>query len=212
MRLATTSRAMPLASRSRPSIPASRAWRTRKSGWSLSSRCGRPARDGPPRVGSLPRLSSWRGLLTCLAFAAWWQDVKWEKSLQKKAPPRPPPLAPELLQERVSTTGRFGGKTPGEIDLHPSKHLHGPWLAAAHAATHHPRGPASCRPLALGCPQAGRGVLTARAATRAAAAPYRLPNVADPARFERPRYLKEKARSLLQFPEREVRRIARAAC
>ena len=112
---------MPLASRSRPSIPASRAWRTRKSGWSLSSRCGRPARDGPPRVGSLPRLSSWRGLLTCLAFAAWWQDVKWEKSLQKKAPPRPPPLAPELLQERVSTTGRFGGKTPGEIDLHPSK-------------------------------------------------------------------------------------------
>ena len=209
MRLATTSRAMPLASRSRPSIPASRAWRTRKSGWSLSSRCGRPARDGPPRVGSLPRLSSWRGLLTCLAFAAWWQDVKWEKSLQKKAPPRPPPLAPELLQERVSTTGRFGGKTPGEIDLHPSKEYTRA-LARSSPCGHPP--PQRPRQLALGCPQAGRGVLTARAATRAAAAPYRLPNVADPARFERPRYLKEKARSLLQFPEREVRRIARAAC
>ena len=50
-----------------------------------------------------------------------WQDTKWEKSLQKKAPPRPPPLAQELLQERVSTTGRFGGKTPGEIGLRPSK-------------------------------------------------------------------------------------------
>ena len=209
MRLATTSRAMPLASRSRPSIPASRAWRTRKSGWSLSSRCGRPARDGPSRVGSLPRLCSWRGLLTCLAFAAWWQDVKWEKSLQKKAPPRPPPLAPELLQERVSTTGRFGGKTPGEIDLHPSKEYTRA-LARSSPCGHPP--PQRPRQLALGCPQAGRGVLTARAPTRAAAAPYRLPTVADPARFERPRYLKEKARSLLQFPEREVRRIARAAC
>ena len=207
MRRATTSRAMPLASRSRPSIPASRAWRTRKSGWSLSSRCGRPARDGPSRVGSLPRL--WRGLLTCLAFAAWWQDVKWEKSLQKKAPPRPPPLAPELLQERVSTTGRFGGKTPGEIDLHPSK-AYTRALARSSPCGHPP--PQRPHQLALGCPQAGRGVLTARAPTRAAAAPYRLPTVADPARFERPRYLKEKARSLLQFPEREVRRIARAAC
>ena len=58
---------MPLASRSRPSIPASRAWRTRKSGWSLSSRCGRPARDGPPRVGSLPRLSSaWPADVPCV--------------------------------------------------------------------------------------------------------------------------------------------------
>ena len=67
MRPATTSRAMPLASRSRPSIPASRAWLTRKSGWSLSSRCGRPARDGPPRVGSLPRLSSaWPADVPCV--------------------------------------------------------------------------------------------------------------------------------------------------
>ena len=168
MRPATTSRAMPLASRSRPSIPASRAWRTRKSGWSLSSRCGRPARDGPSRVGSLPRLSSWRGLLTCLAFAAWWQDVKWEKSLQKKAPPRPPPLAPELLQERVSTTGRFGGKTPGEIDLHPSK-AYTRALARSSPCGHPP--PQRPHQLALGCPQAGQGVLAARAAKRAAAAP-----------------------------------------
>ena len=57
---------MPLASRSRPSIPASRAWRTRKSGWSLSSRCGRPARDGPSRVGSLPRLFSWSADVPCV--------------------------------------------------------------------------------------------------------------------------------------------------
>ena len=108
------------------------------------------------------------GLLTCLAFAAWWQDVKWEKSLQKKAPPRPPPLAPELLQERVSTTGRFGGKTPGEIDLHPSK-AYTRALARSSPCGHPP--PQRPHQLALGCPQAGRGVLAARAAKRAAAAP-----------------------------------------
>ena len=55
--------------------------------------------------------------MTSLPFAAW-QETKWEKTLQKKAPPRPPPLEPHLLHERVSTTGRFGGKTTSEVDMY----------------------------------------------------------------------------------------------
>jgi hypothetical protein len=47
-----------------------------------------------------------------------WQDVVWEKTLEKKAPPRPPPLEPHYIAERAETKGRFGGKITSEIDLY----------------------------------------------------------------------------------------------
>ena len=43
--------------------------------------------------------------------------MAWEKSLEQPAKPRPPPIDPSLRKERASTTGRFGAKTSGEIDL-----------------------------------------------------------------------------------------------
>ena len=44
--------------------------------------------------------------------------MAWEKSLEQPAKPRPPPIDPSLRKERASTTGRFGAKTSGEIDLY----------------------------------------------------------------------------------------------